>query len=166
VVEFAKRKNIELIFDTEVEEMFLACDPDMMERIMLNLLSNAIKFTGDGGQIQVCVLDLGENIEIRIKDSGVGIPQDKLNKIFDRFVQVDKSLSRNCEGSGIGLSLAKSLIEMQEGSIEVQSQDGIGSEFAITLPVKTVENYMCPVKIESKESKVDRISVEFSDIYF
>jgi predicted ATPase/signal transduction histidine kinase len=166
VVEFARRKNIELIFDTEVEEMFLACDPDMMERIMLNLLSNAIKFTGHGGEIQVCVLDLGENIEIRIKDSGVGIPQDKLNKIFDRFVQVDKSLSRNCEGSGIGLSLAKSLIEMQEGSIEVQSQDGIGSEFAITLPVRTVENYMCPVKIESKESKVDRISVEFSDIYF
>jgi predicted ATPase/signal transduction histidine kinase len=167
VVEYAGKKEIEIIFDTDIEEKYMACDPDKIERIILNLLSNAIKFTEYQGTIEVLVYDRDKEVEIHVKDTGVGIPEDKKNTIFDRFTQVDKSLSRRCEGSGIGLSLVKSLVEMHEGSIEVFSEYGRGSEFIIKLPVSLVEDEVCvDLEVSSQESKVERAHIEFSDIYF
>jgi predicted ATPase/signal transduction histidine kinase len=167
VVEYAKRKDIELIFDTEVEEKYLSCDPDMIERIMLNLLTNAIKFTDSGGKIEVSVFDFEYSIQIQVTDSGTGIPKDKINSIFDRFVQVDKSLSRQCEGSGIGLSLVKSLVEMHNGTIEVRSTVGEGSKFIINLPAQITDGEVCATLDNiSNENKVERTNIEFSDIYF
>ena len=95
VVEYMENKGIALVFDTRtmnVEEKIMACDPDMIERILLNLLSNAVKFTDSGGMITVDIKDGNDKIYIKIKDSGRGIPKEKLNSIFERFVQVDKSL--------------------------------------------------------------------------
>ena len=89
---------------------------------MLNLLSNSIKFTEPGGKIEVTIYDRKEHILISVKDTGVGIPQDMLEKIFDTFTQVDPSFRRHAEGSGIGLSLVKSLVEMHEGKIIARSQ--------------------------------------------
>ncbi|WP_179632151.1 PocR ligand-binding domain-containing protein [Clostridium peptidivorans] len=167
VTEYAKNKDINLVFDTNVEEKIMACDEDKIERIILNLLSNSLKFTPKGGEIKVNFEDQDTNILISVEDNGIGIPKDKLESIFDRFVQVDKSLSRNNEGSGIGLSLIKSLVELHRGKIWVESNWGYGSKFFIKLPVKVLsqeENEN--VNISSGTNKGEKINIEFSDIYF
>lgn len=107
IAEYVKHKKINLIFNTDVEEITLACDPDKIERVMLNLLSNAIKYTDDNGDIYVSLNKVNEDVVVSVKDSGVGIPNDKLELIFDRFGQANDILSRRCEGSGIGLSIVK-----------------------------------------------------------
>ncbi|MDF2616120.1 MAG: sensory transduction histidine kinase, partial [Sedimentibacter sp.] len=127
---------------------------------------NAVKFTNSGDDIFVLVKDEEESVKISVKDTGVGIPEDKLKIIFDRFGQVEKTLTRNKEGTGIGLSLVKTLVEIHGGSITVNSKLGEGSEFIVKLPVKLVEEKeedMCSSYYNS--SKVDNILVEFSDIY-
>ncbi|NMF06354.1 sensor histidine kinase [Clostridium beijerinckii] len=167
VTDYAKNKGLDIIFDTNVEEKTMACDADKIERIMLNLLSNAIKFTSSGGSIFVNILDKDSSIIVSVRDTGVGIPKDKQLSIFKRFVQVDKSLSRKREGSGIGLSLVKSLVELHNGSIKINSEYGKGSEFIIELPVKVLpesENVTSDEDL-AKESNIQRIKIEFSDIY-
>lgn len=105
----------------------------------LNLISNAIKFSNPGGSIFVNIFDKNDTVEIWVEDTGVGIEAKYLNDIFERFQQVDKSLSRNAEGSGIGLSLVKSIVEMHGGNISVESEVGKGSIFKIKLPVRTIK---------------------------
>ena len=169
VAEFIEDKGLSIIFDTEVEEKIIACDPEKIERIILNLLSNAVKFTEPGGTIILNIEDKGDSICIDIKDNGRGIPSEKINHIFDRFVQVDKSLTRNHEGSGIGLSIVKALVELHRGSVEVFSQLGKGSEFIIELPVKRLNDYqLLEDPSYEKDSKyyLEKLNVEFSDIYF
>ena len=167
VAEYVESKGVNLVFDTNVEEKFMACDPDVIERIVLNLLSNAIKFTNPGDEIKVNFLDRDTTIEISVEDTGIGIPKDKLETIFKRFRQVDKSLRRNREGSGIGLSLVKSLLEMQKGAVSVKSQAGKGSKFTVVLPVELVDEDITfkDITHENDGSKVERINIEFSDIY-
>ena len=168
VVNYAETKGINIIFDTDVEERIMACDIDKMERVILNILSNAIKFTEKNGQIYVNIFNKEKSIIISIKDTGTGIPEEKLDMIFERFIQVDKSISRNHEGSGIGLSLVKALVIMHKGSISVNSNIGKGSEFILEIPVHTTnDNESDMKKCEDKESgKIERINIEFSDIYF
>lgn len=165
VAEYVEGKGLELIFDTDVEEKILACDPDKIERVMLNLLSNSIKFTSSGDKILVTLSDEGDNVSISVRDTGIGISKEKLDIIFDRFRQADSSLSRNREGSGIGLSLVKSLIEMHDGTICVHSVESEGTEFIIKLPVKILDQETHNQKNMMCSNNVERISVEFSDIY-
>ncbi len=166
IIEYTKQKGISLIFDTNIEEKIIACDVDKIERIILNLLSNAIKFTDAGGSIKVIVKDMNEKVRIIVKDTGIGIPKDKISQIFDRFRQVDKSFTRNHEGSGIGLSLVKSLVNMHDGKIYVNSEEGRGSEFIIDIPSKIIEGNQTEVKTDNlSKNYVERINIEFSDIY-
>ena len=164
VTDFTEIKGLNIIFDTNTEEKFIACDPEKIERIILNLLSNAIKFSNEGGEIFVEVKDNNEFVQISVKDNGIGIERSDLNKIFDRFKQVDKSLSRNSEGTGIGLSLVKSFVELHGGNIKVESKFGHGSKFIVTLPSRSVleENTLCNSNIRNKNQS---IKVEFSDVY-
>ncbi len=164
VSEYARLKNIDLIFDTETEEKIIALDPEKFERIILNLLSNAIKFTNSGGKIYVNIYEDCEYVFISIRDTGCGIPEDMLEKIFDAFTQVDTTLRRNAEGSGIGLSLVKSLTEMHGGEVTVKSILGLGSEFIIKIPNRLIENNASNKPIES-EFLEEHIKMEFSDIY-
>lgn len=166
VKEYVESKNISLIFDTDVEEKVIACDSDKIERIMLNLLSNAIKFTKSGGNISVNLYDGTEYIRIEVSDTGIGIPKEKQNIIFERFRQIDKSFARSNEGSGIGLSLVKSLVIMHGGNIKVESEYGKGSKFIIELPVKLIseEDGLNIRSIDLKDSQ-NKINLEFSDIY-
>lgn len=168
VVEYAALKNIEIIFDTDSEEVILNCDLDAIERIMLNLLSNAIKFTPQDGSIFVNICTSNSFIQIRVKDSGIGISKDKQKMIFERFKQVDNLLSRKNEGSGIGLNLIKSLIEMHQGTIQVNSEELLGSEFIVEMPINKTSNVQntqnCSKNILS--NVISKIDVEFSDIYF
>lgn len=161
---YVESKQVQLIFDTDVEEKIMPFDPDKIERIMLNLLSNAIKYTNCGGEILVTLTDNGDSILISVKDTGIGIPEDKLKFIFERFAQIDRTLKRPCEGTGIGLALVKSFVKMHEGTIEIKSKLDIGSEFIIELPVRIAEEYY--IEDEFKyETNIERIDIEFSDIY-
>lgn len=168
VAEYIEDKGIELVFDTDIEEKYIACDVDLVERIILNLLSNAVKFTKKGGSITVNMFDMGEQIEISICDTGVGIPANKQEIIFKRFCQVNTSLAKDYEGSGIGLSLVKSLIEMHRGTLSVESEYGKGSKFIISLPAKTCEideETELETDSQSEQRRIEKLSIEFSDIY-
>ena len=157
-------KGLNIIFDTDIEEKIIACDTEKIERIVLNLISNAIKFSNDGDEIIVDVKTSNEFVEISVKDNGIGIEDEYLDMIFDRFKQVDKSLSRNTEGTGVGLSLVKSIVELHGGSIYAESEFGKGSKFTVKLPSGKVlqENMIYSSKMVSGD---ESIRVEFSDIY-
>ncbi|MFT9495400.1 MASE3 domain-containing sensor histidine kinase [Anaerosolibacter sp.] len=165
VVDFTEDKGLEITFDTDKEEIILACDPDKIERIMLNLLSNAIKFTNPGGKIFVNIFDKQDHIIISVMDTGIGIPNDKLKTVFERFRQVDKSLARNHEGSGIGLALVKSLVEMHMGKISAFSIEGEGTDFLIKLPLTACYENSPVSRDIVREPSVERLNIEFSDIY-
>jgi len=165
VSEYIKGNGLNIVFDTNTEEKIIAFDPEKIERIILNLISNAIKFTNLGGTIFINLIDKGDTVEILVKDTGIGMDKKHLNNIFKRFHQIDKSLSRNAEGSGIGLSLVKSLVKLHRGKISVDSEVGKGSTFKIELPAKTVEDVEVIDKIKPMNNKIEMINIEFSDIY-
>jgi two-component system phosphate regulon sensor histidine kinase PhoR len=107
-----------------------------LEQALLNLLDNAVKFNRKGGEVRVQVQarqDTG-SVEIRISDTGIGIPSEDLSRIFERFYRVDKARSREVGGTGLGLSIVKHAVEQMQGSVQVESQVGAGSVFIITLP--------------------------------
>lgn len=169
IEEYSTSKDINLIFDTDTEEKVIAFDMDKMERIVLNLLSNAIKFNKENGYIYLNIKDKDEYTEISIKDTGIGIPEDKLDNVFDRFTQVNNRMTKISEGSGIGLSLTKSLVEMHGGTIEVISNLGEGTEFIIKIP-----NMLVDERVDERIKKnlnaeynsfVKKFEIEFSDIY-
>lgn len=168
VAEFAKQNDITLTFDTDVEEKIMAFDLEKLERTMLNLLSNSIKYNKPNGDIQVLLQDAKETFNITVKDSGIGIPEDKIESIFERFNQVENRFTKRSEGSGIGLSLVKDLVKIQGGSIEVKSEVLVGSEFTIKLPVEVLKE-SCDLKDANYNNLTDnsevRMNIEFSDIY-
>ncbi len=136
---FAEKKQITLKFDSEYQKIPLFFDRDKVEKILNNLLSNALKFTPQGGSVKVNLKSEGnendkEFIRISVTDNGIGIPKEQLSKIFDRFYQVDSRLSKEYEGTGIGLSLIKELVELHRGKISVESREGQGSVFTVYLP--------------------------------
>ena len=165
VIPYVESKNIDIIFDTNCEELEIRCDPDKIERIILNLLSNAIKFTEPGGKIEVSIFTDKNWVDIRVKDTGIGIPSHMKEFIFERFIQNDKSLNRNKEGSGIGLSLVKSLVELHEGKVFLRESNESGSEFSILLPNVKLENDVCENGSLDYKTEVEKISIEFADIY-
>ncbi|MGI6085793.1 MAG: sensor histidine kinase [Acetivibrionales bacterium] len=168
IAEYIESKGITLTFDTNTEEKNIVCDPEQIERVLFNLLSNAVKFTPSGGMIWVKLSDCGDKVVITVKDNGIGIPDNKQKKIFERFQQVNKSLSRQSEGSGIGLSLVKSLIEKHGGKINLNSKLGEGSEFIFEIPCKPVTGKLHDLNSKSffsQHNYVERARIEFSDIY-
>lgn len=162
VINYAENKNINIVFDTEIEEHIIKCDLSMIERAMLNLLSNAIKFTKENGNIAVNLYKDEQWVHILVKDDGIGIPIDIQDMIFERFVQVDKSLTRLNEGSGIGLSIVKSIVELNKGEIYLDSDGENGTEFEILLPNEKLEDYEYD---NNYKVNLDKIELEFSDIY-
>ncbi|MEG0371573.1 MAG: transporter substrate-binding domain-containing protein [Clostridium sp.] len=163
VIEYAQVKNIEVTFDTDSEEIIMAFDEDKIERIMLNLLSNAVKFSEANGSILVDIKKSGDKVIISVEDNGVGIPKDKLGVVFERFRQVNKTLTRSFEGSGIGLSLVKSLVEMQNGEIKVDSIVDKGSTFTVYLPIKILDEEE-ENSSRSLMAENDMVEIEFSDL--
>ncbi|WP_070000057.1 hybrid sensor histidine kinase/response regulator [Cellulosilyticum sp. I15G10I2] len=169
IAPYMKNKGMNLVFDTDIEEKDVYCDLDAIERIVLNLLSNAIKFTPVGGTVYVQLKDIGDAISISVKDTGIGIQKDMLDKVFERFKQGDNLLTRRNEGSGIGLNLVRYLVESHGGQITVRSEYQEGSEFVVEMPVnddkhrETMGGMSYDYKVDN--NVVQKISIEFSDIY-
>ncbi|WP_346929184.1 HAMP domain-containing sensor histidine kinase [Clostridium sp.] len=163
-----KKMNKNITFDTNEEEVFLAYDPEKIEKVILNLISNSIKYTEANGNIWVAITtNWNENrLYISVKDDGVGIPADSYDTIFERFKQADNLFIRRAEGSGIGLTLAKSFIELHGGEIWANKNLDKGSEFIFYLPIIAVKdaeiNYFYNKVMDSRSEK---LKIEFSDIY-
>ncbi|MFK7807696.1 MAG: ATP-binding protein, partial [Saprospiraceae bacterium] len=136
---FAAKKEIQIHFLPEVDFVQMDFDKEKLQQIVSNLISNAFKFTPDGGHIYFVIKKERELLNIKVKDTGRGIPEAQLDKIFNRFYQTDNSSTRQFEGTGIGLALCKDLVTLMEGEISVQSPPmGLrqGSEFSVTLPIR------------------------------
>ncbi|WP_195986678.1 sensor histidine kinase [Clostridium sp. D53t1_180928_C8] len=132
--DFIESKGIEFIVDPKVEELIVKCDINDIEKCIINIIGNAVKFTDEGGKIEVLIDEVDDNVEIRIKDTGIGIAEQDLEGIFNRFGQAYNKKSEEFGGSGIGLTLTKQLIELHHGKLLVESKVGVGSTFIIILP--------------------------------
>lgn len=177
VIPYAKRKELNLIFDTEEEEIIMDMDIEKIERIILNLLSNAIKFSNENGNIYIRIMLNNDDVDIVVEDEGIGISKDDIPYIFDKFIQVDKTFNRKNEGSGIGLAIVKSFIEIHNGKIMVESQVGKGTKFIVKLPKiinnedTTADSHIYKSSFSEKNiidelrSIKCRVKKELSDIY-
>lgn len=168
LAEYMKDNKRNIIFDTMEEEIITACDPDQIERIILNLLSNAMKFTSHGGNIYVDmeVNDRCNKVIIKISNDGEKINFEDRLRIFERFTQSESLLTRRAEGTGIGLTLVKSLVKLHNGEVYVNTEFEEGTQFCIELPIRKMKNFKNNnVREKSIVSKVEKFNIEFSDIY-
>ena len=164
IIDLAKSYSLNVIFDTEEEEIITAIDKVKIERVILNLLSNSIKFTNDGGNILVSIKRKSDNVIIEVSDDGIGIEEEIKERVFEKFKRADLSygLKRQNEGSGLGLFIVKGLIDLHNGNIEIKSKLNEGTTFIIILPIRLVD--------DEKESFIEDSSLnymyemEFSDI--
>ena len=168
VLFYIEAKNLNIIFDTDDEEIYIKCDSDAIERIILNLLSNAIKFAKENSNILVTVSSDKDYVYIKVKDDGPGIMPEFKEHVFKMYFQTDKSLRREKEGSGIGLSLVYSLVRLHDGYVYIEDTD-IGTEVVVKIPNKKLpdddaENYVTNINSQSK-CLIEKINIEFSDIY-
>ena len=140
VNQFAEQKNIEMDYSTSEDEPVILADAKRLKQILVNLLNNAVKFTPEKGRIKLEVrTDVSAGLmRFSVTDTGIGISAEDLPKLFKPFVQLDGSLSRQYQGTGLGLSLVKRLVEIQGGSVDVQSEAGVGSCFTFVLPWQDV----------------------------
>ena len=132
-----------LTFDCPEKLPEITADKERIEQVVINLISNAIKYTPDGGAITLSAASVSDGIEIRVSDTGVGIPKDDLPHIFERFYRVEKARTSETGGTGLGLAIAKEIVEAHGGEISIESEQGVGSTVTILLPretkLKTVE---------------------------
>jgi signal transduction histidine kinase len=131
-----EQKEIDYHLEACDGSLAVYADVEKLQQIVLNLLSNAVKFTPAGGRITIAAAPraLGSEVEIRVRDTGIGIPRDKIETIFEPFVQLDRGLTRRSEGTGLGLAISRDLARAMHGDLVVQSEEGKGAEFVLTLP--------------------------------
>jgi len=158
----ADKKNIRVRFYTNINEKTMALDKGMVERILLNLLSNSIKYTSSGGEVAVSIHDQKNKIVLTVSDNGRGIPEDVLDKIFQRNVRAPGSEGE--EGSGLGLSIVKELVEVMGGEVSIKSNTG-GTQVSVRFPVLYIED---PKKAEQVSDMANdkMLQIELSDQYF
>lgn len=161
---YTRYKNLNITFNTDIEKYYLEIDIYAFERILLNILSNAIKFNNKNGDIIVSMSTSENKLYISIKDTGIGIPTHLQDSIFNKFYKVDNSLSRNTEGSGIGLTITKALVEMHGGKIELNKEYANGCEFIVSFH----KNFKSEFIKENQYNYIvddEKILRELSDIY-
>lgn len=129
-----KKHHVECFVTANVPPV--CADRDGIERVVLNILTNSIKYTKEGGSIKIYVGFVYNDAYIKVIDNGLGIPQEDLNRIFERFYRVDKARTREMGGTGLGLSIAKEILDRNEGSIDIKSEQGKGTEVVIRIPTK------------------------------
>jgi len=161
-IPYSRQKNIELTISGTDKMPDTDMDIEKIETIAANLISNALKFTPDNGKISVCVGKDKQCIWFEVQDTGIGIPEEKMEDIFERFLQVDDQHSRNNEGTGLGLAMVRELVLLHGGNIDVRSEIGKGSTFRVEFPMKPLSP-----KIDRREKagrrKFDKIAEERLD---
>lgn len=165
--EYAQKKNINYVFEDTASEITAWFDPVQMQKVIYNILSNAFKYTKEGGNIKVSFIQDENNVEIHIQDTGVGISKEYLDKIFDRFYQIDGDSTRLTLGTGIGLALTKGIVELHHGKIHVESEVNVGSTFIISLPLGNAhftEKEMARETIDKASIPDDYVFREINDI--
>jgi signal transduction histidine kinase len=135
VSSLARAKSIDYSCDVAPAGLFTRTDPDKLRQIMINLLSNAVKFTPGGGRIKVSCGTQGKTISISVEDNGPGIPTDKIEAVFEPFVQLERGLTRTTEGTGLGLAISRGLARGMGAEITLKSEVGKGSVFTLVLPL-------------------------------
>lgn len=176
VIAYAEQKNIAVTFSSELSKKEIIVDDEKYERILLNLISNALKFTPEGKSIHVHIQSRQYKkrsmISIQVKDTGIGIPKNKQQIIFERFGQADTSLSRRSEGTGLGLYLANLFVKALQGEILLTSEEGVGSTFTVLLPAASKEE-LAAISVVNKNSNhfisgdtriLHSAAIEFSDV--
>lgn len=166
--DYLDQNNKEIIFDTDEEEIFLSCDPDKIEKVILNLISNSLKFTDENGEIKVKISTDHENqkLFVRVQNNGPEISIEDSKKIFSRFIQSDELFTKKNQGTGIGLFLCKSFIELHGGEIWVNPNFKNGAEFIFYLPIKLcADERIQTLGTETSSSKIEKCHIEFSDVY-
>lgn len=133
--EEVSKKDIDIKLP-DTKELYMEAEKDRIRQIILNLVANAITYTPEHGMIEINVEEKASDVKLIVKDTGIGIAEKDLPRIFERFYRVDKARSRNSGGTGLGLAIVKHLVESHRGVIEVESQEGKGTQFTITLPKK------------------------------
>ncbi len=161
---FIRNHNKTIEFITNIEEKIMAVDVFDLERIIINLISNAIKFTRPGDKIAVKFTAEEDKVLISISDTGKGIPKYKQLSIFNKYKLGDETTRREREGSGLGLFIVKSLVQIHGGKISLNSEIDCGSEFIVELPV-TLAKEKCENYKSNQYNLENRIKMEFSDIY-
>lgn len=159
VIPYAISKELEIVFDTNAEELIMAVDSEKIERIVLNLLSNAIKFSKSNSKILANIVVKDKLLIFIVKDFGIGIDDKNLSKIFDKFTQIDDSFTKYNEGSGIGLSIVKSFVDLHGGTISVDSKINKGSTFKVSIPIKIIEEFNTV-----SGDNLSNVNIELSDI--
>lgn len=161
--DLAEEKGISLSIK-EIQEVNFEFTPDAIEKIVVNLLSNAIKYSNSGDSVSIKAIRNGSHYQIEVTDSGIGIPKEKLNSVFDRFNRVLDENSENITGAGIGLALVKSLVESHSGSIKLESQLGQGTSITVTLPIiHEVENIDSVKHANDEIIAMELMSLQSSD---
>lgn len=150
-----QRKSIALHFESNVERCAVHCDLERLERVFINLLSNASKFTSANGRVDVSVRDVGPTVRVEVKDDGIGFPEDKAEALFERFYQVDMAGTRKFGGTGIGLSLARELVELHGGKVSAHSGSEGGATFVVELPKGTA--HLSPDRVDRRARADDRL---------
>ncbi len=133
--DMADAKKITIAVQSESAEIVVEADRGLIRRALTNLGSNAIKFTHEGGTVTFRTTTEGRAVRIQVEDTGIGIPKEEIDRIFDKFYQIDSSLSREYPGVGLGLSIAKSIVEWHGGEVSAESESGVGSRLTVVLPV-------------------------------
>lgn len=132
----AENKNIAISLDLAVEDVYYPIERDSLTEALYNITDNSIKYTESGGRVSIDLTHDPDNIYIAVRDSGIGIPKEEIDKIFDRFYRVDKARARDTGGTGLGLAIALDAVKLHGGNIEVRSEVEFGSTFTIILPIK------------------------------
>jgi len=153
------KPGVELHLQGLEGELYINADQNRLAQVFMNLLSNAAKFT-ESGAVTVS-LTCGDDIRIAIEDSGVGIKQEDISRLFQRFSQVGDDSKRNVEGTGLGLVISKGLVELMGGTIEVSSEIGLGSTFTVVLP----RSLIVPTPITNQLSEADQTSLDLEGVH-
>lgn len=136
------KKDIKI--NVSLEEKIFLGDEDLIFQVWVNIIDNAIKFSNEGESIDIKIYEKDSNINVEIKDHGIGMKEEELEKVYDRFYQIDRSHSK--EGSGLGLAIVKRIVELSEGKIEIKSKENKGTTVIVKLPVTSEKNNKIIIK--------------------
>lgn len=161
-----QKKAVRISYEEGEGSLITSCDRDNYERVVLNLLSNALKFTAPGGDVLITTVRnrVTGDLVLSVKDTGMGIPEAEHQRIFEKYLQLDRELVRNTEGNGLGLAIVKGLVKLEGGSVQVISAPAKGTELRIQYPAKEHPVSMTEAGLVHRETLEYKVQMEFSEI--